>query len=79
MKKPNPIKVNPQQRIQRHRSAEELRKALKALPAPHEETDVDEPGVVLSDAVEELLEARQTLEQIRQFAQTWAPKLGLRL
>lgn len=40
--------------------------------------DIDDPKIVLSDAIEELLEKRQIVEDVRNFIQTWAPKLARR-
>lgn len=39
---------------------------------------IDDSDIILNDAIEELLEKRQVLEDIRGFVQAWGPKLARR-
>lgn len=63
-------KIDNRKVIQRRRTAEELRKALLSV-APLVPTDSDEPACILRDGIEELLEARGLLEEMRNFVTQW--------
>lgn len=68
-------KINPNKRIQRHRTETELRKALEVVP---ESSDVDDALAILKDCIEELMDARLLLESVRSFVQVVGPKLQRR-
>lgn len=65
-------KINHSKRIQRQRTELEMRKALAVMPPS---VDVDDPHAVLSDCIEELLDARLLQESVRSFVQVIGPKL----
>ena len=72
-------KINPQKKIQKRRTEAEMRKALQTLYDSGGNmacitADADSPDVVMRDIIEELLEARQLLEDVRGFVQTWHAK-----
>lgn len=73
-------KINPQKKIQKLRTEEEMRMALYdfRIGQPKLNIDIDDTDTVFSDVIEELLEKRQMIEEIRGFVQTWAPKLARR-
>jgi hypothetical protein len=67
-------KLDPLKKIQKHRTEEELRSALTAIrkghyrgSAPAQDDDTD---VVLQDCIEELMELRQLVEELKGFAQS---------
>lgn len=55
-----------------------MRFALQHFTANDDPIDIDDAKIVLNDAIEELLEKRQTIEEIRGFVQAWGPKLARR-
>lgn len=67
-----------QKRIQRRHTEDEMRQALHDFvlmgggvqPLPQN----DDPHAVLSDCIEELLESRATIEEIKAFVQSWSAK-----
>jgi hypothetical protein len=73
-------KINPQKKIQKLRTEEEMRMALYdfRIGQPKLNIDIDDTDTVFSDVIEELLEKRQMIEEIRGFVQTWAPKFARR-
>jgi hypothetical protein len=71
-------KINPAKKIQKRRTEAEMRKALQALidgkaqrSMPPQDDDAD---IILIDAIEEVLESRQLIEEIKAFVQFWAAK-----
>jgi len=73
-------KVNPNKRIQKRRTEQEMRNALadflygkaqRSIPPQDDDADV-----ILTDCIEELLEARQMLEDVRAFVQAQSAKLS---
>jgi hypothetical protein len=75
-------KLKPNVLIQKHRTEEEMRRALSDLckkkgqmSNPRQDDDSD---VILQDVIEELLEKRSLLEQIKGCVMEWAPKLTQR-
>lgn len=73
-------KINPQKKIQKRRTEVEMRQALLKLYDSGGNmacltADVDSPDVILQDCIEELLEARQMIEDIKAFVQSWTMKL----
>lgn len=71
-------KVNTQKRIQKRRTEQELRSALTSLvegkaerSTPAQDYDAD---VVLTDCIEELLEHRQLIEEIKATVFQWQVK-----
>lgn len=67
-------KINPSKKIQKRRTEQEMRNALASFAGQQPATDVDDAGVVLSDCIEELLESRQLIEEIKQFVWFWSTK-----
>lgn len=65
--------------IQKRRTEQEMRTALQnccdRIPEMSTPPQIDDSDVILNDVIEELLEKRQILEDIKGFAQTWAAKL----
>ena len=61
--------------IQRKRTADEMHNALgdfiAGTPQMSVPAQIDDSSVVLSDAIVELLESRQKLEDIRGWMKTW--------
>lgn len=62
-------------RMQKKRTEVEMRQALldlkgNAKKAPQD----DDPGDILTDCIEEILESRQLIEEIKNFVQAWAAK-----
>jgi hypothetical protein len=76
------VKTNPNKTIQRQRTEDEMRQALHALVTGKSTTSVpsqvDDDDVVLSDAIAELIEKRQIIEDVRGFVTTMNPKLTKR-
>jgi hypothetical protein len=75
-------KVKPEKRIQKYRTEDEMRRALSdfckkkgVMSLPPQDDDSD---IVLMDVIEELLEKRSLIEDIKGFVTTWAPKLTQR-
>lgn len=69
-------KVNPNKRIQKRRTEQEMRKALGDWQAGsaqhlHIPPEIDDTDIVLQDCIEELLESRQLLEEMRGFVSQW--------
>lgn len=71
-------RVNTQKRIQKRRTEAEMRKAVQAFidgkaqrSIPPQDDDTD---IILIDAIEEVLESRQLIEEIKAFVQSWAAK-----
>lgn len=73
-------KLNENKRIQKRRTADEMRNALHALVAGTAQRSippqVDDSDIILTDAIEELLEARQLIEDMRGFTAQWQTKLA---
>lgn len=71
-------KINPNKRIQKRRTEAEMRKALKAFcdgkPQRCIPPQDDDSDIILQDCIEELLEKRQLLEEIKEFVQAWNAK-----
>ena len=71
-------KVDPRQRIQKYHTEDEMRQALhnfimrQAGGSPFPQDDDDD--VVLNDCIEEVLQSRQLLTEMRNFAQLWLAK-----
>jgi hypothetical protein len=72
-------RANPNKLIQRYHTAEEMQTALanlsagtatRSLPAQDDDDDV-----VMRDCINELLEARQALAEMRGFVSTWHARL----
>jgi vacuolar-type H+-ATPase subunit I/STV1 len=57
-----------------------MKKALEKLSSSGNARiiDVDDPDIILNDVIEELLEKRQIIEDIKNTAQSWLPKLARR-
>lgn len=75
-------KLRPERVIQKRRTEREMRDALAAfcqgkpqrsLPPQDDDTDI-----ILGDCIEELLEARALLEEMRGFVQSWSAKMTRR-
>jgi hypothetical protein len=71
-------KIDPRQVIQRRRTEDEMRQALHDFicgnaggSTPPQDDDTD---IILNDCIEELLEARKLLAEIRQVSQIWLAK-----
>jgi hypothetical protein len=66
----------PQKSMQKKRTEVEMRQALidlvkgNAKKAPQDDAPID----ILSDVIEEILESRQLIEEIKNFVQVWAAK-----
>jgi hypothetical protein len=75
-------KIDPKKKIQKRRTEEEMRCALMDYDTGHTQRSTpsqdDDTGIILKDCIEELLEARKTLEQIRGFVSEWYPKMTAR-
>jgi len=73
-------KINPNKLIQKRRTEQEMRTALYDLRigCPKLEPGIDDTDTVLSDVIEELLEARAIIEDIRGFVQTTYAKMNRR-
>ena len=73
-------KINPNKLIQKRRTEQEMRTALYDLRigCPKLEHGIDDTDTVLSDVIEELLEARAIIEDIRGFVQTTYAKMNRR-
>jgi ornithine carbamoyltransferase len=73
-------KVNPQKHIQKRRTEQEMRNALSFFAGQRAErstpSDIDDADIILTDCIEELLEARQQMEDVRAFVQSWQAKLS---
>ena len=70
-------KINLQKKIQRRRTEQEMRNALLSLVdmnVARPALDVDDPDIVLGDCIEELLESRQLLEEIKSVVFSWNAK-----
>lgn len=70
-------KINPQKKIQKRRTEQEMRNALASMTDMNNARpglDVDDPDVVLSDVIEELLEQRQLVEEIKATVFSWQVK-----
>ncbi len=71
-------KVDPRQPIQKRRTSEELYAALNAFMFGKQQTCIppqdDDDDIVLRDCIEELLQSRQLLTEMRNFAQIWLAK-----
>ncbi len=67
-------KIDARKAIQKRRTADEMRSAFatlltsvpRALPQ-----DSDDPAIILNDCIEELLEARAIIEDMRGFVTQW--------
>ena len=68
-------KINENRKIQKYRTADEMHAALTAFCMGMQQQSIppqtDDSDVVLSDAIAELLESRQKLEDIRGWMKTW--------
>lgn len=75
-------KVNTQKDIQKHRSKDQLDRALALFNAGKPERSippqVDDSDVVLSDAIAELMEARQAIADLQMWMQQWLAKSSRR-
>jgi hypothetical protein len=75
-------KVKPEKRIQKYRTEDEARRALSDLCKKKGQMSIppqdDDSDIILTDVIEELLEKRSLLEQIKGFVMEWAPKLTQR-
>ena len=71
-------KIDPNKKIQKQRTEQEMRFALQHFTANDDPIDIDDAKIVLNDVIEELLEKRQLVEEIRGFVNTWAPKFARR-
>lgn len=73
-------KIDPNKKIQKQRTEQEMKKALEKLSSSGNARiiDVDDPDIILNDVIEELLEKRQIIEDIKNTAQSWLPKLARR-
>jgi hypothetical protein len=71
------MKINPQKKIQKQRTEQEMRTALYDFRIGHPKLniDIDDTDTVFADVIEELLEKREILEQIRGFVVVWSEKL----
>lgn len=68
-------KVNPLKRMQKKRTEQEMRDALSKLCNNQAcIDDVDSPDIVIQDCIEEILENRQLLEEMKSFVQIWTAK-----
>jgi hypothetical protein len=77
---PNGGKVNPNKTIQKHRSKDELNHALILLcagtPLRSIPPQIDDSDIVLSDAIAELMDARQALADVQMWMHGWLAKSG---
>lgn len=69
-------KVNPNKPIQKRRTEQEMRNALTDWRTGnaqhfHVPSEMDDTDIILQDCIEELLEARQMLEEMRGFVSVW--------
>lgn len=69
-------KINPNKRIQKRRTEQEMRNALGDWRAGsaehlHVPSEMEDTDIILQDCIEELLEARQLLEEMRGFVSQW--------
>lgn len=73
-------KINPNKLIQKRRTAQEMHDALYAfrIGSPELHNDIDDTDTVFSDVIEELLEARAIIEDIRGFVQSTYQKMNRR-
>jgi hypothetical protein len=76
------MKVNPQKTIQKHRSKDALDRALALFCAGTPERSippqVDDSDIVLSDAIAELMEARQSMADLQMWMQQWLARSARR-
>ncbi len=75
-------KTNPNKVIQKRRTEVEMRAALEAFctgkPQRNAPPDIDDTDIILGDCIEELLESRQMIEDVRGFVATWSAKFARR-
>lgn len=75
-------KLNPNKLIQKRRTEQEMRTALKNFCGGKNEfcvpPQIDDDDIVLNDCIEELLEARTIIEDIRGFVQSTYQKMNRR-
>ena len=68
-------KIDARKAIQKRRTADEMRKALALCfvkePTISDHPDTDDSDVILRDCIEELLEARAIIEDMRGFVTQW--------
>lgn len=75
-------KIDPRQPIQKRRTEVEMRKALddfihgkQQVCIPPQDDDTD---IILLDCIEELLQARALITEMRNFAQLWLAKATIK-
>jgi hypothetical protein len=72
-------KINPNRKIQRYHTEDEMRSALERLSSGRGvksiPPQVEDDDIVLTDCIEELLEGRRLFEEMRGFTQVWSTKL----
>lgn len=75
-------KINEQKRIQRPRTESEMLAALSAFKLGKQQysnpPQVDDDDIVLRDCIEELIEARKTIEEMRGFVSVWYARFNRR-
>lgn len=75
------MKINPNKKIQKHRTEQEMRVALSdwsvgSAQHLHVPSEIDDTDIILNDCIEELLECRQMVEEMRGFVSQWNAKFS---
>jgi hypothetical protein len=75
-------KIDPRQTIQKRRTEEEMRGALSSFMRGSSQRSIppqdDDTDIVLLDCIEEVLQSRALLTEMRNFAQIWLAKATIK-